>query len=67
MGKCKHCRKKGRVPLRCPGCSMDFCPGCIQLEIHMCKGADKLIKEKKDVVDKKLMDAKARARPKIEI
>ena len=67
MPKCAHCRKKGLVPLGCPGCQKSFCPSCIQLEKHACVGAQDLVQQKKGVVDKALMDAKAPLRPKIEI
>lgn len=55
------------VPLTCNGCQKSFCPSCIQLEKHECKGASQLIQSKKDEVDKKLLNAKAPLRPKIEI
>lgn len=67
MPRCSHCRKKGMVPLTCNGCQKSFCPSCIQLEKHECKGASQLIQSKKDEVDKKLLNAKAPLRPKIEI
>ena len=36
--KCPHC-KRNNAMLLCKECSSSCCYGCIQLEVHQCKGA----------------------------
>ena len=37
---CDKCKKKG-IPIKCNFCIGSYCPRCIQLEIHICRGIEK--------------------------
>jgi len=67
MAKCPGCRRKKSVLLNCKGCDKSFCTGCIPLELHTCTGLETLKEAKLQELEKKLMDAKAPLRPKIEM
>lgn len=44
--KCPHC-KRNNAMLVCKECSSSCCCGCIQLEVHQCKGAaERKLKER---------------------
>ena len=36
MGKCAQCARRQRLVMPCKLCTVKFCSGCIQLEVHTC-------------------------------
>jgi len=35
-GRCTKCARRQRIVMPCKLCTVKFCSGCIQLEIHAC-------------------------------
>jgi predicted nucleic acid binding AN1-type Zn finger protein len=38
--RCLCCKKKKGIPIDCKYCGLGYCSGCIQLEVHACKGME---------------------------
>ena len=51
--KCPHC-KRSPVMLVCKECSSSCCCGCIQLEVHKCKGVAERKAKERLVLESKL-------------
>jgi hypothetical protein len=50
--RCDHCKRK-RITIECSWCKNQYCSGCIQLEIHMCKNIHLKIEKEKKIIEEK--------------
>lgn len=51
--KCGFCKRKFGVTVRCVYCEVDYCTGCIQLEVHSCKNIHKKIEKDLKILEDK--------------
>lgn len=56
MGRCANCRKKTHLGMVCKWCDFEHCVSCVQTEVHKCKGADLMIKQKHDLLEHRLLN-----------
>jgi len=60
--KCRFCSKKPGM-LKCRGCQVDYCSGCIQLESHCCVGLEDV---KRAEIERLTFSLPAIVKPKVD-